>query len=192
MKHLPILALATAAIAIALVSCKQVAKNIEADDDQSRTLVVYYSATGTTQAVAELLAQAANADLKPILPAEVYTDDDLNWRDSLSRSSVEMRDPATRPAIDTAQLPDLAPYDTLFIGFPIWWGVAPHVVNTFIEALNLQGKTIIPFATSGGSPIEPATEALRTTYPALTILDGSLLNDITFEDLSEWVDELRQ
>ena len=192
MKRLPILALATAAIAITLVSCKQVAKNIEADDDQPRTLVVYYSATGTTQAVAELLAQAANADLKPILPAEVYTDDDLNWRDSLSRSSVEMRDPATRPAIDTAQLPDLAPYDTLFIGFPIWWGVAPHVVNTFIEALNLQGKTIIPFATSGGSPIEPATEALRTTYPALTILDGSLLNDITFEDLSEWVDELRQ
>ena len=191
MKHLPILALATAAIAIALVSCKQVAKNIEADD-QPRTLVVYYSATGTTQAVAELLAQAANADLKPILPAEPYTDDDLNWRDSLSRSSVEMRDPATRPAIDTAQLPDLAPYDTLFIGFPIWWGVAPHVVNTFIEALNLQGKTIIPFATSGGSPIEPATEALRTAYPTLTILDGSLLNDITFEDLSEWVDELRQ
>ena len=181
-----------AALALTFASCNPTTKNT-ATSDQPRTLVACYSATGTTMAVAQLLAQAANAELYEIQPEAPYTDADLNWRDSLSRSSVEMRDADSRPALDPAKLPiDVAAYDTLFIGFPIWWAVAPRIINTFIEAADLKGKVIIPFATSGGSPIEPATDALRASYPTLNILDGELLNDITFEDLSEWVDELRQ
>lgn len=188
----PFLTLALAALAMTFASCNPSNKNA-AESEHPRTLVACYSATGTTMAVAQLLAQAANAELYEIQPEAPYTDADLNWRDSLSRSSVEMRDANARPALDPAQLPiDVAAYDTLFIGFPIWWAVAPRIVNTFIEAANLKGKIVIPFATSGGSPIEPATDALRASYPELTILDGELLNDITFEDLSEWVDELRQ
>ena len=177
---------------IALFGCKPSATTqSEAPEDQKTTLVTYFSATGTTEAVAQLLAQAANADLLEIEPAEAYTDADLNWRDSLSRSSVEMRDPASRPELKAAP-ESLQQYDTVFIGFPIWWGVAPHVVNSFIEAADLQGKTVIPFATSGGSMIDPATEALRAAYPALNIADGRLLNDITFEDLSAWIEELSE
>lgn len=178
--------------ALAFISCKPVAnKGEEGADDQKTTLVTYFSATGTTEAVAQLLAQAANADLLEIEPKDIYTESDLNWRDSLSRSSVEMRNTSSRPELKTPPA-DLTQYETVFIGFPIWWGVAPHIVNTFIEAANLQGKTIIPFATSGGSLIEPATEALRADYPTLDIADGRLLNDVTFEDLSAWVEELSE
>jgi len=188
-----ILTLATAAILIIFASCRPATKTAEATDDESRTvLVAYFSATGTTQAVAELLAQAAYADILPILPAEPYTEADLNWRDSLSRSSVEMRDFTSRPAL-AEQPKDLSHYQTVYIGFPIWWGVAPHIINSFIEAANLKGKTIIPFATSGGSEIAPATEALRKAYPELNILDGRLLqNTTTFDDLSEWNEELTE
>lgn len=177
-------------MALILVSCKPSASS-EAAAEGKTTLVAYFSATGTTEAVAQLLAQAANADLLEIEPASPYTDADLNWRDSLSRSSVEMRDPAARPELKVAPA-SLEGYDTVFIGFPIWWGVAPRIINTFIEAAGLQGKTVIPFATSGGSLVEPATEALRADYPDLSIADGRLLNDITFEDLSSWIEELSE
>ena len=175
--------------ALAFLSCKPVADKGDVADDQKTTLVAYFSATGTTEAVAQLLAQAANADLLEIEPKDIYTEADLNWRDSLSRSSIEMRTPSTRPELK-APPADLKQYDTIFIGFPIWWGVAPHIINSFIEAANLHGKTVIPFATSGGSLIEPATEALRADYPELDIADGRLLNDITFEDLNAWLEEL--
>lgn len=182
--------LALAAVALILVSCKPTTSS-ETSAEGKTTLVAYFSATGTTEAVAQLLAQAANADLLEIEPAAPYTDADLNWRDSLSRSSVEMRDPAARPELKVAPA-DLGQYETVFIGFPIWWAVAPRIINTFIEAAGLQGKTIIPFATSGGSLVEPATDALRADYPALNIADGRLLNDITFEDLSNWIEELSE
>ncbi len=176
-----------------LAGCKQASQNAETDtsDNKKTTLVAYFSASGTTEAVAQLLAQAADADLLQIEPENVYTDNDLNWRDSLSRSSVEMRDTSARPALKSAPA-DLSQYDKVFIGFPIWWGVAPRIINTFIESANLEGKTIIPFATSGESPIEPATEALRADYPNLNIIDGCLLNDITFEDISNWIEELKK
>jgi len=184
MKKLLLLAVAM----LCMVGCKQTAKDAADSDEQAKVLVAYFSASGTTHAVAELLAQAANADLFEIQPEVAYTDADLDWRDSLSRSSVEMKDSLARPAIKG--LPEnLDQYTTIYVGFPIWWGVAPRVINTFLEAGQFEGKTIIPFATSGGSAIEPATDDLRAHYANLNIQDGCLLNDVTFEDLSQWVAE---
>ena len=120
---------------------------------QPKTLVAYFSATGTTKAAAEDLARVAGADLLAITPAVPYTDADLNWRDSLSRSSLEMKDLTSRPALASTEV-DIAAYDRVFIGFPIWWYTAPTVINTFIESLPLAGKQVALFATSGGSTIE--------------------------------------
>ena len=181
--------------ALCLTSCKQSATNTEntedAEEQTNAVLVAYFSASGNTQAVAELLAEATDADIFEIQPEEPYTELDLDWRDSLSRSSVEMKNPESRPAIVSIPA-DLDQYDVIFIGFPIWWGVAPHVINTLLESDDYEGKTIIPFVTSGSSAVEPAVENLRATYPDLTILDGRRLNDATFEDLIEWWDALNQ
>lgn len=116
----------------------------------SKKLVAYFSASGVTAKVADTLAKAAGADLYEIKPAIPYTEADLDWRNKDSRSSVEMRDPASRPTIGSAAV-DMSEYDTLFVGFPIWWYVAPTIINTFLESYDLSGKTIIPFATSGSS-----------------------------------------
>ena len=113
-------------------------------------LVAYFSASGRTARLAQTIAQAAQADLYEIRPAQPYTSADLNWHDAHSRSSVEMKDPACRPAI-AGDLPDLSRYDTIFVGFPIWWYQAPRIIETFLESYDLSGKTIVPFCTSGGS-----------------------------------------
>ena len=115
-----------------------------------RKLVAYFSASGTTKEAAERLAKAAGADLFEIRPAIPYTSADLNWMDKKSRSSVEMNDPDSRPEI-AETMPNMADYDTVFIGFPIWWYVAPHIIHTFVESYDFSGKTLVPFATSGGS-----------------------------------------
>lgn len=182
--------LLTALAALVLVSCNQSAKT---DDDQEKmnTVVTYFSATGTTAAVAELLAQAANANLLEIQPQTPYSDADLNWRDSTSRSSVEMKDLSSRPKIKTA-VNAVADYDTVFVGFPIWWYTAPTIINTFFETVDLKGKAIYLFATSGGSTIDKAVEDLRQAYPELDIREGRTLNDISFEDLSQWIGELHE
>ena len=176
--------------AFALISCNQTAKN-DGDKTKMNTVVTYFSATGTTQGVAELLAQAANADLIEIEPQTPYTDADLDWRDSTSRSSVEMKDLSSRPKIKTA-VNAVADYDTVFVGFPIWWYTAPTIINTFFETVDLKGKVIYLFATSGGSTIDKAVEDLRAAYPELDIREGRTLNDITFEDLSQWIAELNE
>ena len=116
----------------------------------SKKLVAYFSASGTTKKVAERLAKAAGADLFEIGPAIPYTSADLNWMDKKSRSSVEMNDPDSRPEI-AETIPNMVDYDTVFIGFPIWWYVAPHIIHTFVESYDFSGKTLVPFATSGGS-----------------------------------------
>ena len=135
-----------------------------AEKQMSKTLVAYFSASGVTKGVAEKLAQAAGADLLEITPAKPYTNADLDWRDSLSRSSVEMKDKSSRPEI--AQLPiNPADYDTIYVGFPIWWYTAPTIINTFIEAYDFNGKTVVPFATSGGSTIDKACADLKAAYP---------------------------
>lgn len=153
-----------------------------------KKLVAYFSATGTTEERARELAEAENADLFEIRPQIPYTSADLNWMDKNSRSTVEMNDSSARPAIDP--VPDLSGYDEIFIGFPIWWGLAPRTVNTFIEAAALNGKKIIPFATSGGSGIGKAVNQLKAEYPNLIIESGSLMNgQISEEEMKIWADQ---
>lgn len=115
-------------------------------------MVAYFSCSGTTRKAAEELAAATNADLYEIVPEKPYTADDLNWNDRASRSSVEMRDPFSRPHI-AGRMPDMGKYDVVFVGFPVWWYIAPTIINTFMESCDFSGKKVVPFATSGGSGI---------------------------------------
>ena len=139
-----------------------------------KTVVTYFSATGTTEAVAKQLAIDNKADLYAIEPAEKYTAADLNWHDKKSRSSVEMNDKNARPALKSKK--SLVKYDVIYIGYPIWWGVAPRIINTFIEQAELEGKTVIPFATSGGSGIEKSVSEFKTAYPNVKWQKGMLKN----------------
>ncbi len=141
----------------------------------SRVLVVYFSCTGTTRRAAEAVARTLGATLWRITPAERYTDADLDWRDAGSRSSVEMKDPSSRPALDGATI-DTRGYDVVLLGYPVWWDEAPRAVNTFLESQDLKGVRVIPFATSGGSTIANSVKVLRATYPALNWQPGRLLN----------------
>lgn len=155
-----------------------------------RQLVAYFSATGTTAKAAERLSDAIGADLHEILPIFPYTDEDLNWRDPQSRSSLEIRDPSSRPSI-AEKRDNMAEYDVVFVGYPIWWYTAPTIVNTFLESYEFTGKTVIPFATSGGSPIEPSYPKLSVSCPGAKLLPGRLINKKdTLADLAKWVDEL--
>ena len=126
----------------------------------SKTLVAYFSASGVTTRAAKQIAEAVGADLYEIRPAEPYTSADLNWMDQSSRSTREMNDPACRPAIG-APVENMAQYDTVFVGFPVWWYVEPRIVDTFLEGYDFSGKTLIPFATSGGSGISKAERSLQ-------------------------------
>ncbi|NDW13471.1 flavodoxin [Bacteroides sp. 214] len=137
-------------------------------------LVAYFSCSGTTKRTANKLAANMDADLYEIVPEIPYSAADLNWNDKASRSSVEMRDPASRPAI-AGRLDNVEQYDTIYIGFPVWWYIAPTIINTFIESYDLSGKTLIPFATSGGSGIENCEKNLRKAYPQLDWKAGKLL-----------------
>lgn len=141
----------------------------------SKKLVAYFSASGTTARAAKDLAKAAGADLYEIKPAVPYTRADLNWQDKSSRSSVEMKDKSSRPALaDTSA--NIAEYDTIFVGFPIWWYVAPTIINSFLEAYDFSGKRIVLFATSGGSGFGKAVAGLQSSAPGATIVEGALLN----------------
>ena len=137
-------------------------------------LVAYFSASGVTESAARQLAEVTGAELHEIAPAEPYSSADLDWTNKKSRSTVEMNDGASRPALAEPRT-DLTAYDTVYIGFPIWWGVAPHAVNTFIENNDLAGKTVVVFATSGGSGLSPAVRDLKKKYPALDIREGKLI-----------------
>lgn len=154
---------------------------------EKKDLVVYFSCTGTTQAAAERLAALLGADLYRIRPAEEYSAADLNWRDAQSRSSVEMRDPASRPTI-AGRMPDVEGYRRIFIGYPIWWDLAPRIIETFLEHSDLSGRPVIPFATSGGSGIEASERSLRAAYPQIDWKKGRLLN--SFPDkarIEQWL-----
>lgn len=141
-----------------------------------KALVAYFSATGTTERAAKSLADATGADLFEIAAAEPYTAADLNWNNSSSRSSVEMNDETARPAI--AQLIDgLDDYDTVFVGFPVWWYIEPRIIDTFLESYDFSAKTIIPFATSGGSGLGEAPDRMAMLCPRATVKRGGLLNN---------------
>ena len=149
---------------------------IAATGIHAKTLVAYFSATGTTKAAAQKIAKAQNATLWEIQPAEPYTAADLDWRNKQSRSSVEMNDPESRPAIKRCT--DVTPYDTIYVGYPIWWCICPRIINSWIDnnLFQLEGKTLIPFATSGGSGIEKSVEYLRKTYPSQPTQDRDTKN----------------
>ena len=154
-------------------------------------LVAYFSASGTTAKAAKVLAKAADADLYEIKPAIPYTRADLNWMDKGSRSSVEMSDKHSRPALTDTDAP-IAGHDVIFLGFPIWWYVAPTIVNTFLESYDFTGKTIILFATSGGSGLGKSAVSLRASVPGARIVDGRLLNGrLNADELKTWVSGLK-
>ena len=151
----------------------------------SKKLVAYFSASGTTKKAAEHLAKAAGADLFEIRPTIPYTSADLNWMDKKSRSSVEMNDPDSRPEI-AETIPNMADYDTVFIGFPIWWYVAPHIIHTFLESYDFSGKTLVPFATSGGSGMGKTVDELRKLCPNADWKAGKLVNGLSDQALAAW------
>lgn len=158
----------------------------------SKRLVAYFSASGVTAKVAENLADAIGADIFEIQPEVPYTKADLNWMDKKSRSTIEMSDPASRPVI-AAKRDNMDEYDTIFVfvGFPIWWYIAPTIINTFLESYNLKGKTVIPFATSGGSGIGKTNEKLTPSCPGAKLLHGKVFNsDSSKADLSAWVETI--
>ena len=161
---------------------------VYAQKGEGKVLVAYFSATGTTEDVAEKIAAVTGGELHEIAPEQAYTDADLDWNNRQSRSSVEMNDPKSRPALKEKKA-NMADYDVVYIGFPIWWGVAPHIVNTFIESHDLKGKTLMPFATSGGSGISQAVAALRKAYPELNWQDGKLLNRADERTIRAWIEK---
>ena len=166
------------ALVLALCACGKKATQATSEEEEAKMLVAYFSATGNTARIGKMISESILADSLRIIPAEPYTEADLNWRDSLSRSSIEMKDSTARPALGF-EMPDLSEYKLIYLGYPIWWGVAPRIINTFIEAAHIADSVqIIPFATSGGSPIEPSVEALKATYPTLRWEEGLLLNNI--------------
>lgn len=152
----------------------------------SKKLVAYFSASGVTKKVAEQLSQVAGADLFEIRPAVPYTDADLNWRDTHSRSSVEMNDPHSRPNI-AETLSTMADYDVIFLGFPIWWYTAPTIIHTFLESYDFSNKTIVPFATSVGSGFGKTIESLKPCCDKTTKwLPGQMLNHASAQALADF------
>jgi flavodoxin len=184
-----LLCIAFSAIAVTACANSNKTNNETMSSDNSKVIVTYFSATGNTRSVAQDLAKTLNADIREIVPEQRYTNADLNWQDSLSRSSVEMRDLNSRPAI-VKDIENLDNYDVVFVGFPIWWYTAPTIINTFIESYDFNGKTIIPFATSGGSTIDKSCADLKAKYPELNFKPGKLLNSYDEESLKAWAEEL--
>ena len=163
--------------------------NMNSMQSNHKILVAYFSATGVTARAAQKVAEATGGEVYAITPAKPYTDADLDWNDKQSRSSVEMNDPKARPALGGERL-DVSEYDIVFIGYPIWWNQAPRLINTFIESHDLKGKTVIPFATSGGSTISGSAATLKRTYPTLEWKEGRLLNRADEKTLRTWIERL--
>ena len=151
-----------------------------------KKLVAYFSASGTTRKVAEMIATAAEADLYEIVPKQPYSKTDLNWMDKKSRSSVEMSDKKFRPELTDTDA-QIDKYDEIILGFPIWWYVAPTIINTFLESYDFTGKKIVLFATSGGSGFGNTVSELKPSAPNAVIVEGKVFNKTTKEEIAEWV-----
>jgi len=167
----------------------------EVNDSMKTTLVAYFSASEAhvTAQVAKTLAEAADADLFEIVPEQIYTTEDLDWRNEQSRSTIEMKDSTARPAV-ASKVENMAQYNTIYVGFPIWWYTAPRIINTFLEQYDLKGKTIIPFATSGGSDMGKSGEDLKKASApnANWILPGKVLNgNPPVDSLKTWIETLK-
>ena len=151
-----------------------------------KKLVAYFSASGTTRKAAEMIAEAAEADMYEIMPKRPYTKADLNWMDKKSRSSVEMSDKKYRPEITDTDI-NIDGYDEIILGFPIWWYVAPTIINTFLERYDFSGKKIVLFATSGGSGFGNTVSELKPSAPDAVIAEGKVFGRITKEEITDWV-----
>lgn len=153
----------------------------------AKTLVAYFSASGVTKGVAEKLAKAAGAELFEIVPEQPYTDEDLNWNNKHSRSSVEMGDRACRPEINSV-VSDMGQYDRVFVGFPVWWYREPSIIDTFLEAYDFSGKTIVPFCTSGGSGLGETAGNIRSLAKGADVRDGKRFSPgVSEEELKAWL-----
>ena len=182
MNHLKYLLLAVLCV-LAASACSQ---NVEKKTmEKKKVLVVYFSATGTTSQVGKQIAKIADADIYEITPLTPYSDADLDWTNKQSRSSLEMSDSTARPEIKAVMV-DVSQYDYVFLGYPIWWDLAPRAVNTFIETTNLAGKTVIPFATSGGSSIGNSVAVLKQSYPNIKWQSGKRLNRVSEKEIETW------
>ena len=177
-----------AVMAMGIAACAQDKgeKNMQTGN---KPLVVYFSATGTTAKAARTIAKVTGGTLYEIVPQQTYTADDLDWNDSQSRSTAEMNDPQARPALK-GTITDVAAYDIIFIGYPIWWNQAPRIINTFIESHDLKGRTLVPFATSGSSWIGNSANELREAYPDLEWQDGKLLNGASRSTIQNWISDV--
>lgn len=167
--------------------------NNQSMSDKSKTLVAYFSATGTTMEAASKLAKLAklaDADLFEIVPEVPYTPADLNWRDKSSRSTLEMEDKSSRPAV-ASKVENMAQYDTVFVGYPIWWYIAPTIINTFLEQYDFTGKTVIPFFTSGGSGAGETMKYLRPSAPGANWVDPKNLNYMSESEMKSWINSLK-
>ena len=186
------LMIAAAASMILAASCGQSGKKSEknAETTDNKTLVAYFSATGTTEAIAKTVASVTGGTLYEIKPEVKYTAEDLDWTVKTSRSTLEMQDKTSRPAI-VKDLADASKYETIYIGFPVWWYTAPTIINTFLEAYDFSGKTVIFFATSGGSTIDKANEEFKAAYPKINWKAGQTLNGASEEDIKTWVASLQ-
>lgn len=186
--------LTIAAMAMVIASCGQNKKTEQTQNNQEekqmKTLVAFFSATGTTKALAEKVAAVTGGDLYEIKPEVPYTSADLDWTVKTSRSSVEMADKASRPAI-VKDLENAGDYGTIYIGFPVWWYTAPTIINTFLETYDFSGKNVVFFATSGGSTVDKANAQFKDQYPAIKWTAGKVLNRATDEDVKAWVESLK-
>ena len=165
-------------------------QTVTGEQNNNNTIVVYFSATGNTEVVAGYISDTLNANTYQIIAEQEYTSDDLDWTDDNSRVSVEHNDPDFRPEI-AGELPDLTNYDTIFIGYPIWWGEAPNIVKTFVENVDFSNKTVIPFCTSASSGIGSSGENLKALTNNANWLAGQRFSSSTTEDdIVEWVNSV--
>ncbi len=168
----------------------EIADSESASPMENTTLVAYFSCTGTTAGIAELIAEQANAELYPITPAQPYSSDDLNYSDDNCRANQEMNDDTARPELGGDEI-DLPPYTTVYLGYPIWWGTVPRIIQTFIESSDLTGKTVYLFCTSGSSGIDKSLRDLQTLYPDINFAAGQRFSgNASAEDITAWLDGL--
>ena len=176
------------------ISAENKQTEMDADSEQEneeKVAVVYFSGTGNTREVADLLAKETDADIFEIIPKNMYTSDDLNYNDDNCRANQEMNDESARPAISN-DLSVVSEYDVIYLGYPIGWGTAPRIIQTFIESYDISGATVYMFCTSGGSGIEKSISDLQQLYPDVNIVDGKRLNDATELDIREWIESLNR
>lgn len=180
-----VVAVLTLVGALFTTACSNKSQN-HSDSKSEKIIICYYSATGTTASQARRLAELTGAELYEIVPDSIYTEADLDWTDSLSRSTLEMNDTTSRPALKDPDV-NFSRYSVVLLGYPNWWNTAPRIINTFIEAADLDGKTVVPFMTSGGSNITNSERELSEAYPGINWKNGLLMNDVTDKQIQDWL-----